>query len=503
MFGLKAANDRPQGSGRLPADAWSTMVESMPVNVMVCDIKTFNVLYANKATVDTLRSIEHALPIKADQLIGSSIDVFHKNPSHQRRMLADERNMPHRAEITIGGEILDLLVTAIKDGSGKYTHAMVTWSLITEQKKRENYNASLLNMLDEMPINVMMADPKTYDITYANKTTVETLRSIQHLIPIKPEEIIGANIDIFHKKPTHQRTMLANPANLPHNAKIKLGDETLSLKVAAIRDSGGDYTGAMVNWAVITNQVRLAERFELNVKTVVDGIASAATEMQGTAESLAATADETSSQANVVASAAEELSASVREISNQVGTSSAQAMEAVQEAEQSSEKVAQLAAAAERIGAVVQMINDIASQTNLLALNATIEAARAGEAGKGFAVVASEVKSLASQTEKATKDISEQIAGVQTATRETVGSIERITTTIRQLNEVSISISGAVEQQSAATNEVTSNITGVSEASSETGRASNDMLQAAGQLSRDSETLSTEVNEFLDMVKQL
>ena len=418
-------------------------------------------------------------------------------------MLANERNLPHRAEISIGGEILDLLVTAIRDRGGRYTAAMVTWSLVTEQRKQEDYNASLLNMLDEMPINVMMADPQTYKITYANRTTVKTLEQIRHLIPIEPKDIIGTTIDVFHKSPTHQRNMLADPANLPHNAKIKLGDETLSLKVAAIRNKSGAYTGAMVNWAVVTQQVKLAQSFETNVKSVVDGIAAAATQMLGTAQSLSATAEETSSQSGVVASAAEQLSASIQEISGQVTTSSNRAGEAVGAARQSSEKVAALAESADRIGTVVQLINDIAAQTNLLALNATIEAARAGDAGKGFAVVANEVKSLASQTDKATKEISEQISGIQSATRETVQSIQVISDTITQLSEIATGISSAVEEQSAATSEVTSNITGVSEASAETGKASSDMMDAASQLSRDSETLSKEVSEFLQMVKAL
>jgi methyl-accepting chemotaxis protein len=502
MLGLRIKSDSSSAS-TFNRETWAGMVDVMPVNVMVCDIKTFNVMYANKSTIETLRSIEHALPIKADDLVGTSVDIFHQDPAHQRRMLSNENNLPHRAEITIGGEILDLLATAVHDKSGKYIAAMVTWSLVTEQRKQDDYNASLLNMLDEMPINVMMADPKTLEVTYANKTTIETLRTIEDLIPIKAEELIGTCIDIFHEDPAHQRRMLANADNMPHNTKIKLGNETLSLKVAAIKNRRGVYTGAMVNWEVVTGRVKLAQDFETNVKSVVDGISAAATEMQGTAESLAATAEETSSQSNVVASAAEELSASISEISSQVANSSSRAGEAVEEARQSSHKVSELAASAERIGAVVQLINDIASQTNLLALNATIEAARAGEAGKGFAVVANEVKSLASQTEKATKEISEQIGGVQNATRETVESIERISQTITALSEIATGISSAVEEQSAATQEVTTNITGVSEASSETGRASNDMLGAAGQLSRDSETLSKEVVDFLDMVKKL
>lgn len=479
------------------------MVEDMPLNVMVCDIKTFNITYANKSTLDTLKEIEDALPIKVKDLVGSSIDVFHKKPEHQRRMLADPSNLPHKARITIGGETLDLLVSAIRDRRGNYVAAMLAWSLVTKQIEQEAYNASLLNMLDEMPINVMMADPKTFKITYANKTTISTLRELEHLIPIKADELVGSSIDVFHKVPTHQQNLLSDPSNLPHHARIKLGDETLSLKVSAIRNPAGDYIGAMLNWAVITNQATLAQEFEEQVKSVVDSIAATSQMMQVTSETLSTNAQQTSGQSNAAAAATEQLSSSIKEISDQVASSASRSAEAESEAHQSTAKVAELAKLAENIGVVVQLINDIAAQTNLLALNATIEAARAGEAGKGFAVVASEVKSLAGQTAKATEEISAQINQVQAATRDTVGSIEHITKTIEDLSDIAVSISSAVEEQSAATEEVSRNVVGVSEGSNQTGDAANEMKSASAQLHSDSGKLAAQVDRFLKMVKDM
>jgi methyl-accepting chemotaxis protein len=174
-----------------------------------------------------------------------------------------------------------------------------------------------------------------------------------------------------------------------------------------------------------------------------------------------------------------------------------------------------LAAGAQKIGEVVSLISDIASQTNLLALNATIEAARAGEAGKGFAVVASEVKSLATQTAKATDEIGGQISQIQTATQEAVAAIQGITKVIGEISEIAASIASAVEEQGAATQEiarnvqqaaqgtqdVTSNITGVRQAATDTGAAATQVLGAAGELSRNAGQLSVEVNEFLGGVK--
>lgn len=244
----------------------------------------------------------------------------------------------------------------------------------------------------------------------------------------------------------------------------------------------------------------LAADFETNVQSLVQIVASSSTEMQSTAHSLAAAAEETSNQSSTVAAATEELSASVNEISGQVSNSTRIVNIAVEEAQKSEELVSGLVEAANKIGEVTALISDIADQTNLLALNATIEAARAGEAGKGFAVVASEVKSLASETAKATEEITSQINDIQEVSRTTAKAIQEITKVISEISEISTSISGAVEEQSAATREVASNIGGVQQASAETGESSATLLNVAGDLSTRSEELQTRVNDFLSKV---
>ena len=274
---------------------------------------------------------------------------------------------------------------------------------------------------------------------------------------------------------------------------------------------------------------RLADEFEASVKAVVQTVSSAADEMQGTAKSMSGTADETQRQATAVAtaseqasqnvetvaSAAEELSSSIAEIGRQVTESVRIASQAVDGANRTNAQVQGLAAAAERIGDVVKLINDIAGQTNLLALNATIEAARAGEAGKGFAVVASEVKSLATQTAKATEEIAGQIKAIQGATSDAVTAIKEITGTIERVSEIATTIASAVEEQGAATQEiarnvqqasagtaeVSSNIGGVTEAASQTGAASSRVLGAAGALATNADTLRRQVDQFIAKVR--
>ena len=274
---------------------------------------------------------------------------------------------------------------------------------------------------------------------------------------------------------------------------------------------------------------KLADDFQAAIGGVVNGVSSAATEMQSSAQSLSGTADQASAKATAVslateeasanvqtvAAATEELAASVTEISRQVVTSSDIAGRAVSQARATDDKVQGLSAAATQIGDVVRLISDIAARTNLLALNATIEAARAGDAGKGFAVVASEVKTLATQTAKATEEISAKVAEMQSATGDSVGAIRGIGETITEMAGIAGSIASAVEEQGAATQEiarnvqqaargtqeVSNNIAGVTEASAETRAASGQMLDAAGELSVQAETLRREVDSFLANVR--
>jgi methyl-accepting chemotaxis protein len=273
----------------------------------------------------------------------------------------------------------------------------------------------------------------------------------------------------------------------------------------------------------------LADDFERSVNGVVRTVAAAAADMQATAQLMTATANDASTRASsvssasenassnvgTVASAAEELSSSVAEIARQVARSGEIAGRAVKDAERTNATVQVLSTGAEKIGEVVKLIHSIAEQTNLLALNATIEAARAGDSGRGFAVVAAEVKALADQTAKATEQISGQVTGMQQSTENAVMAINGITETIAQMNEISVAISAAIEQQGAATREIARNIQlvaigsseitmhigGVTMAASATGTAASEVLANAGELDDQSGLLRTAVDGFLAKVR--
>ncbi|HAX91063.1 MAG TPA: chemotaxis protein [Rhodospirillaceae bacterium] len=274
---------------------------------------------------------------------------------------------------------------------------------------------------------------------------------------------------------------------------------------------------------------KLANDFENSVGHIVGIVASAATELQSSSKNLsemseqtsqqtatvAAATEEASSSVQTVASAAEELSASISEINHQVEESSRVAASAVAEVKKTDATVSTLSDAAAQIGDVVKLIQDIAEQTNLLALNATIEAARAGEAGKGFAVVASEVKNLATQTGRATEEISKKIVTVQNVSNESVVAIraigkvieriDEITKTIanslRQQDEATREISSNVQQASAGTSEISSSIVSVTHAAQESRNAATEVYDASNELSRQAEALRKEIQTFLATVR--
>jgi methyl-accepting chemotaxis protein len=209
--------------------------------------------------------------------------------------------------------------------------------------------------------------------------------------------------------------------------------------------------------AQVEERLRRAD-LQRSIAVGLSEIAGAVAKVTQQTSDAAGASSETSTNVQAVAAGAEELAASVREISEQVGHALAISTQAVEQGQKTNAVAAGLAASAQKIGEIITFIESIASRTNLLALNATIEAARAGEAGRGFAVVASEVKNLATQTAKATAEISGQIARTQGSAHQVIGAIDAIMATVVKINEISVAVSAAMEEQSAVTREISSNM---------------------------------------------
>ncbi len=277
-------------------------------------------------------------------------------------------------------------------------------------------------------------------------------------------------------------------------------------------------------------QLDLADNFDSRVGGVLQSVSAAIEELSVTSANMTESAEKTNEEAvnaaeaakqagqnvQMVASASEEMSSSVSEISAQVTEAAKISDEALAVSSNAADEVANLNEATDKISQIVILINDIAEQTNLLALNATIEAARAGDAGRGFAVVASEVKTLANQTANATSEIGIQVTELQTVTGGAVKSVGEISSTITRLNEISVAIAGAVEEQAASTQEISRNsseaadgtnavgrnVESVTEIAHETGAAASQVTAASQELSQQAATLQTEVNNFLADIRQ-
>jgi len=441
------------GASQLPLPVLTSIVDDAPVNVMVAD-KEGTITYLNKKSIAVLRSIEEVLPIAVDTIVGSSMDVFHKNPAVQRKLIADVTRLPYNAAFTYGGEDFELRLDAVHDENGEYVGPFVTWELATERNRQQRE-------LDEA-------------------------RAREQAAAREMEETVDKLLETIGSVAAGDLTAIV--PDCPEGALFNMG-EGIGTLLQRLR---GDIGRIADNASLLASA---AEEMSATSRTLNDN----AVDTTKRSQEVSASSEKVSEHVQTVAAGTEEMTASIREISSNAARATEVAGNAVNLAKETNATIGKLGESSAEIGQVIKVITSIAQQTNLLALNATIEAARAGDAGKGFAVVANEVKELAKETARATGDISRRIETIQGDTADAVEAIENISEIISQIDEIQTSIASAVEEQTATTNEIARSIADASVGSSDIVSS----INGVAERSKDNESGAQEVKNASDELARM
>lgn len=510
---------------QLPPAVPAGVLDSLPGSLLLIN-DAHQIIWLNDAARRQLATLAEHLAADLSAVPGLPLaDLWDTTPPLGESLLpalAKSRDGHVCSELRLAGRLFEVEATRLPAAQAWW----LSFREVTAAHKVKLDLDKLRQMVDNAPINIMCAN-RDLVIDYMNKTSLQTLRRLEHLLPVKADQVVGYCIDVFHRYPERQRQLLADPGNLPHRAKFRLGPETLSLLITAIHNETGDYVGIMATWEILTAQVANEAR-QMEVMDQLAQTASSVLEHSNSlnviSQQMTSNSEETATQAGVVSAASEQVSrnveivstgaqqmlTSIREIARSANEAARVARSAVDVADNTNQTIGKLGESSLEIGKVIKVITTIAQQTNLLALNATIEAARAGEAGKGFAVVANEVKELAKATARATEEIGQRIETIQGDTRSAINAIGEVSKIINQINDISNVIAAAVEEQTATTNEISRNvgqaalgtteiarnIAGVATAARNTSAGAAEMQQSVALLTQVSNELDELVSKF-------
>ena len=519
-------------------------------NIMVADVG-YNIIYGNaslKAMLSNAESdIRKDLPrFSATTVIGSNVDVFHKNPAHQRTLL-DRLSSAHTTRLTIGGRRFDLIVNPVLV-EGKRLGTVVEWKDMTAELAAAERahalaadNARVKQALDICSTNVMIADSDG-NIIYNNSSVAQMMqRNEAELRKVLPQfdarRIVGSNFDQFHRNPAHQRNLLGGLTG-EYKTEIKVGELTFSLTANPIFDTQKLRLGTVVEWKDRSAEVAaehevstmvdganqgdfanrialegkepffrmLGEKFNSLVETVsgtirevraaAEQLSSASDQVSQTSQSLSHSASQQAASVEQTTASLQQMAASVKQNAESANITDGMATKAANEAQEGGNAVSQTAEAMKSIATKISIIDDIAYQTNLLALNAAIEAARAGEHGKGFAVVAAEVRKLAERSQVAAQEIG-ALASSSVQMAEKAGALlGNMVPSIQKTSELVQEISAASGEQSQGVGQITTAMNHLSNTTQQTASASEQLSATAEELSAQAAQLQEQMAFF-------
>ncbi len=445
---------------RVKASNLLSALDALRTNVMVADAD-LTISYMNPAVTALMRDAEAELKqelprFDATQLIGSSIDIFHKNPAHQRKMLAS-LDKPPSATIRIGTRAFDLLVTPLFERQQR-TGYVVEWSDAKQRLQNLDYSARYAAVDRSQAMIEFTSDGVIVDANEnflkAMDYTLDEVRGQHHRMFVDPAYANSPEYTEFWNTLRTGQYLADQYKRLGKNGK----EVWIEGAYNPIPDANGKVVRVVKFATDVTAQVRLLANLKALIDQnfgEIDGAIALSTVEAGSAS---VAAGETSANVQSVAASAEELATSIEEIARSMATSRTATDDAFEQIMKVGENTETLAKAAQAMNGIVDLIRSVASQINLLALNATIESARAGEAGKGFAVVASEVKNLANQAAKATEQIAREIQEIQETSSVVANALGAIRDAIATVRESVTLTASAVEEQNAVTREMSSNM---------------------------------------------